>query len=85
MLELRTWKNTRKCGRTPLRILKHSGIRKLKMVEWDTPYTKVWSGSTEENWIGKWYVDGKTNVVNNGIDRWIKAGYGNETALHLGC
>ena len=81
MLELRTWKNTRKCGRNPLRILKHSGIRKLKDVEWDTPYTKVWTGKTDDDFIGKWFVDGKLNVTNNGLDRWIKAGYGDETAL----
>jgi len=55
--------------------------KEAKMVEWDTPYTKVWSGKTDDDFIGKWYVDGKTNVVNNGIDRWIKAGYGDETAL----
>ncbi len=52
-----------------------------KMVDWDAPYTKVWTGKTDDDFIGKWFVDGKLNVTNNGLDRWIKAGYGDETAL----
>jgi acetyl-CoA synthetase len=55
--------------------------KEAKDVEWDTPYSKVWSGKTDDDFIGKWFVDGKLNVTNNGLDRWIKAGYGDETAL----
>jgi len=55
--------------------------KEAKMVTWDKPYKKVWTGKTKDDFIGKWYVDGKLNVTNNGLDRWIKKGYGDQVAL----
>ncbi|MHA1583643.1 MAG: AMP-binding protein, partial [Promethearchaeota archaeon] len=52
-----------------------------KMVDWFEPYTEVWTGSTPEDFVGKWFVNGKLNVTYNGLDRWIEKGYGDETAL----
>ncbi|MBN2156877.1 MAG: acetate--CoA ligase [Candidatus Lokiarchaeota archaeon] len=55
--------------------------KEAKMVDWDKPYSKVWTGKTKDDFVGKWYVDGKLNVTNNGLDRWIKKGYGDQIAL----
>ncbi len=52
-----------------------------KMVDWYQPYTKVWTGKTEEDFVGKWFVDGKLNVCYNCVDRWVEKGYGNQRSL----
>jgi len=55
--------------------------KEAEMVKWDTPYKTVWTGKTDDDFIGKWFEGGKLNVTANGLDRWIDAGYGNQTAL----
>ena len=36
-----------------------------KMVDWFRPYAKVWTGKTDTDFVGKWFVDGKLNVAYN--------------------
>jgi acetyl-CoA synthetase len=58
--------------------------KEAKMIDWMTPYTKVWSGNKGapvSEWVGKWFVDGKLNVTYNCIDRWVEKGFGNQTSL----
>jgi len=52
-----------------------------KMVDFMKPYTKVWSGKTDKDFIGKWFVDGKLNITYNCVDRWVEKGFGDEVAL----
>ncbi len=54
-----------------------------KMVDWSKPFRKVWErkGSAGEDFIGKWFVDGKLNASYNCVDRWVKKGFGDATAL----
>jgi acetyl-CoA synthetase len=52
-----------------------------KMVDFMKPYSKVWSGKTDKDFIGKWFVDGKLNVTYNCVDRWVEKGFGDEVAL----
>jgi len=52
-----------------------------KMITWMKPYKKVWTGSTKEDWIGKWFVEGKMNVSYNCVDRWADGKYGDQTGL----
>jgi acetyl-CoA synthetase len=54
-----------------------------KMLDWIKPYSKVWSGNAGkpvEEWVGKWFVDGKLNVSYNCVDRWA-AKYPDATGL----
>ncbi|MHA1370491.1 MAG: acetate--CoA ligase [Promethearchaeota archaeon] len=54
-----------------------------KMVDWFKPYEKVWQPPTGNNddFVGKWFVGGKLNIVYNCLDRWVEKGYGDEKAL----
>ncbi|MHA1792171.1 MAG: acetate--CoA ligase [Promethearchaeota archaeon] len=52
-----------------------------KMIDWFEPYEKVWTGKTEDDFVGKWFVGGKLNAAYNCLDRWVEKGYGDETAL----
>jgi len=47
-------------------------------IEWYEPYTKVQEGGFP--WA-KWFIDGKTNVVLNCIDRHVAAGRGDDLVL----
>ncbi|MHA1732983.1 MAG: acetate--CoA ligase [Promethearchaeota archaeon] len=55
--------------------------KEAEMVDWYEPYTKVWTGKTDDDFVGKWYVDGKLNVCYNCLDRWVEKGYGDEKSL----
>ena len=50
-----------------------------KSLDWFEPYEKVWEKS--DLFPGKWFVGGKLNVAYNCLDRHIKAGNGERTAL----
>lgn len=54
-----------------------------KMVDWFTPYEKVWVPPTgdKDEFVGKWFVGGKLNVTYNCLDRWVEKGYGDATSL----
>ncbi|MCF2140450.1 MAG: acetate--CoA ligase [Candidatus Lokiarchaeota archaeon] len=52
-----------------------------KMVDWFEPYKEVWTGSTPEDFVGKWFVGGKLNVCYNCVDRWVEKGYGDAKSL----
>ncbi|QEE16851.1 acetate--CoA ligase [Promethearchaeum syntrophicum] len=52
-----------------------------KMVTFSEPYKEVWTGSTPEDFVGKWFQGGKLNVCYNCVDRWVEKGYGNEKSL----
>ncbi|MHA2345253.1 MAG: acetate--CoA ligase [Candidatus Hodarchaeales archaeon] len=54
-----------------------------KKIDWFSPYKKVWQPPTgdQDEFVGKWFVGGKLNVTYNCLDRWVKRGYGDETAL----
>jgi len=54
-----------------------------KMVDWFTPYEKVWVPPTgnQDEFVGKWFVGGKLNVTYNCLDRWVEKGYGDQTSL----
>jgi len=52
-----------------------------KMVDWFEPYTEVWTGSTTDDFVGKWFVGGKLNVCYNCVDRWVEKGYGDAKSL----
>ncbi|MFX0014690.1 MAG: acetate--CoA ligase [Promethearchaeota archaeon] len=54
-----------------------------KKIEWIGPYEKVWNPPTgnKDDFVGKWFVGGRLNVTYNCLDRWVKKGYGDETAL----
>lgn len=57
--------------------------KEAEMIDWAEPYSKVWQKPTGDNddFVGKWYVDGKLNVTYNCLDRWIEKGYGDQTSL----
>lgn len=55
--------------------------KEAEMVDWFEPYTKVWTGKTDDNFIGEWYVDGKLNVCYNCVDRWVEKGFGDAESL----
>ncbi len=55
--------------------------KEAKMVDWIKPFQKVWTGSTKDDWIGKWFVGGKLNVSYNCVDRWVKKGFGDQLGL----
>jgi acetyl-CoA synthetase len=48
-------------------------------LDWFEPYDKVWEKT--DLFPGKWFVGGKLNVAYNCLDRHVKAGRGNKTAL----
>ena len=50
-----------------------------KSLDWFKPYDKVWEKT--DLFPGKWFVGGKLNVSYNCIDRHIKAGRGESTAI----
>ncbi|MFX0065110.1 MAG: acetate--CoA ligase [Candidatus Hermodarchaeota archaeon] len=54
-----------------------------KMVDWFTPYEKVWVPPTgnKDDFVGKWFVGGKLNITYNCLDRWVEKGYGDATSL----
>ncbi|WP_371804278.1 acetate--CoA ligase [Candidatus Lokiarchaeum ossiferum] len=52
-----------------------------KMVDFFTPYKEVWTGSTDDDFVGKWFTEGKLNVAYNCIDRWVEKGFGDEESL----
>ena len=52
-----------------------------KMVTFSEPYKEVWTGSTPEDFVGKWFVGGKLNICYNCLDRWVEKGYGNAKSL----
>lgn len=49
-------------------------------LDWQERPTAVLDQLSEPH-ATKWFVDGKFNVAANAVDRWVKAGRGNETAL----
>ncbi len=55
--------------------------KEAKMVDWMKPYSKVWTGSTDDDFVGKWFVDGKLNVTYNCVDRWVEKGFGDAKSL----
>ena len=55
--------------------------KEAKMIDWIQPFSKVWTGSLPDNWVGKWFVDGKLNVTYNCVDRWVEKGYGDQIGL----
>jgi len=50
-----------------------------KSLDWFKPYDKVWEKT--DLFPGKWFVGGKLNVTYNCLDRHVKAGNGDKTAL----
>ena len=50
-----------------------------KSLDWFKPYDKVWEKT--DLFPGKWFVGGKLNVAYNCLDRHVKNGKGNKTAL----
>ena len=50
-----------------------------KSIDWFKPYDKVWQKT--DLFPGEWFLGGKLNVSYNCIDRHIKAGKGDSTAL----
>ncbi len=50
-----------------------------KSLDWFTPYEKVWEKT--DLFPGKWFVGGKLNVAYNCLDRHVKNGKGDHTAL----
>ncbi|KKM70763.1 hypothetical protein LCGC14_1437490, partial [marine sediment metagenome] len=50
-----------------------------KFLDWFKPYDKVWEKT--DLFPGKWFVGGKLNVAYNCLDRHVKAGNGERTAL----
>ncbi|XP_033213389.1 acyl-CoA synthetase short-chain family member 3, mitochondrial [Belonocnema kinseyi] len=50
-----------------------------KCIEWSKPWDKVLDNSNEP--FTKWYVGGETNACHNALDRHVKAGLGEKTAL----
>lgn len=48
-------------------------------LDWYKPYDKVWEKT--DLFPGKWFVGGKLNVAYNCLDRHVKSGKGNQTAL----
>ena len=50
-----------------------------KSLDWFTPYKKVWEKT--DLFPGKWFVGGKLNVAYNCLDRHVKNGKGDHTAL----
>jgi len=49
-------------------------------IEWYKPYEKIYDDSKGIQWT-KWFINGKTNIVHNCIDKHIKAGRKDSTAL----
>lgn len=54
-----------------------------KKIDWISPYKEIWTPPTgdRDDFVGKWFIDGKLNVTYNCIDRWVEKGYGDELAL----
>lgn len=53
-----------------------------KRIDWIKPYTKIKDCSFDENDLHiKWYYDGTLNISYNCIDRHIKNGKGDQTAI----
>lgn len=50
-----------------------------KSLDWFKPYDKVWEKT--DLFPGKWFVGGKLNVAYNCLDRHVKAGKGDKTAI----
>ncbi len=50
-------------------------------IEWFKPYTKVKDDSRGFAWT-KWFEGGEVNITHNCIDRHVRDGHGNETALY---
>ncbi|WP_239004111.1 acetate--CoA ligase [Nocardia panacis] len=50
-------------------------------LHWHTPFTQVldWSEAP----VAKWFVGGKLNVAYNCVDRHVRAGHGDQVALHF--
>ncbi|MBD3353422.1 MAG: acetate--CoA ligase [Candidatus Lokiarchaeota archaeon] len=57
--------------------------KEAKMVDWFKPYSKVWQSpkGDGDDFVGKWFVDGKLNVCYNCLDRWVEKGYGDQKSL----
>ena len=55
--------------------------KEAEMVDFFKPYKEVWTGSTDEDFVGKWFTEGKLNVAYNCLDRWVEKGYGDQVAL----
>lgn len=49
-------------------------------VEWFKPYHTLYDGSAGMPW-GKWFLGGKINITHNCLDRHVRAGKGERTAL----
>ena len=52
--------------------------KEAALVDWQTPFSQVLDYSTPP--FAKWFVDGKTNLCHNAIDRWA-ASQGDSPAL----
>ncbi|MBB5254764.1 AMP-binding protein [Sulfurisphaera ohwakuensis] len=50
-----------------------------KELIWFNPYTKVLSYKSPDNY--RWFVGGKINIAYNALDRWVKQGMGEKTAI----
>lgn len=53
--------------------------RARELLEWQEPWTKVLDDSAKP--FFRWFVDAKTNIVHNAIDRHLKGAYRNKLAL----
>lgn len=53
-----------------------------QMIPWMAPYSKVWHPpqSADDQFIGRWFCDGKLNVAEACVDRWAKK-HPSETAI----
>ena len=49
-------------------------------LRWQRPYRKVLDSSAGFAW-SKWFIDGKINIVDQCIDRWVEAGQGAKNAF----
>ena len=69
-------------GRKPRRIPPGSGeaVSEWLELDWQRPPTAVLDHLTEPH-ATKWFVDGMFNMADNAVDRWLRAGRTNETAL----
>ena len=54
-------------------------VDQAKSLDWFKPYDRVWEET--DLFPGKWFSGGKLNVSYNCLDRHVKAGRGNKTAL----
>lgn len=55
--------------------------KEAEMIDWIEKPKTIWTGKKDDDFIGKWFPDGKLNVTYNCIDRWVKKGFGDQISL----